>query len=417
MKILHVLSQMPDFTGSGKTVQAIIENACKQGHDNFLVAGIQDGFSLAPSLLPPDHTCFVRFNQGTLDFPLPGMSDVMPYTSTVFSSMDTEQIRRYETAFEKALVHVRKVFDPDLVHTHHLWMVSKIARKVFFDRPLVTSCHGTCLRQFFLCPDLARGVRPAMRDIDAVFCLSRHQKQQIQKIHGIAPQKLHVVGAGFDSTLFYPGEKPEKGPVEILYAGKLSRSKGVPWLLESLGKIKTKSFRCHLAGSGSGQEKQACLDLAAALKGQVIVHGPLPHEDLARLMRKSHLFVLPSFFEGLPLVLLEALSSGCRILTTSLPGACEMFENFCSDMVDLVALPPLETIDTPYRKDMPDLVQILSAALENSIIKADENRQPDLEAVKAICASFTWQNVFLRMEQVYEMVATRIGGLGGGNQW
>ena len=404
MKILHVLSQMPDFTGSGKTVQAIIRNASRKGHDNFLVAGIQNGFTPDPSLLPLDHTLFVRFNQGILDFPLPGMSDVMPYPSTVFSTMDKDQIQRYETAFKKVLIQAKERFNPDIIHSHHLWLVSKIARNIFGGRPMVTSCHGTCLRQYTLCPGLTDQLSTTLGKLDAVLCLSRHQKEQIIEIHGIAPDKLHVVGAGFDNDLFYPGTKPTKGPVQIVYAGKLSRAKGVPWLLESLEKMKTSNFTCHLAGSGSGREKQECLEKAARLKERVKVHGPLSHEDLARLMRKSHIFVLPSFFEGLPLVLMEALSSGCRIVTTALPGTCEIFKETCSDLVDLIALPPLETIDTPFQKDKPALVNALSTAIETSIIKAEVNFQPDPEEVRKMSAAFTWENVFLKMAQTYQMV-------------
>ncbi|WP_321492569.1 glycosyltransferase family 4 protein [uncultured Desulfobacter sp.] len=405
MKVLHVLSQMPDFTGSGKTVQAIIRQSCASGHENFLVAGIQDDFKSDPSLLPPDHTEFVRFNHGGLNFRLPGMSDVMPYPSTVFSLMDKDQICRYETAFRKALQRAREKFRPDLIHTHHLWIVSKTARQIFSDLPMATSCHGTCLRQYFLCPGLDRELGNTLKDIDAVFCLSRHQRQQIRDIHKIAAQKLHIVGAGFEKKIFYPGRKPEKGPVEIVYAGKLSRSKGVPWLLAALKKVSAPNYRLHLAGTGTGPEKQECLALAADLKGRVKVHGPLPHESLARLMRSAHLFVLPSFFEGLPLVLMEALSCGCRVLTTALPGTREIFEDTLShDMVRLLELPALETVDTPFQRDMPVLEQALAHALEVSITKADKNRQPDLPQINALTGSYTWESVFSKMEKIYQTV-------------
>ncbi|MCG8550306.1 MAG: glycosyltransferase family 4 protein [Desulfobacterales bacterium] len=404
MRILHILSQMPDFTGSGKTVQAILRKSCARGHENFLVAGIQDTFQLDPDLLPPDHTEFVRFNHGDLDFRLPGMSDVMPYPSTVFSSMTKDQIGRYETAFRQVLQKARKLFRPDLIHTHHLWIVSKTARQVFQGLPMVTSCHGTCLRQHVLCKGLDLDIGNAMSDIDAVLCLSRHQKQQIMDIHKIDPEKLHVVGAGFERELFYCESKPEKGPVQIVYAGKLSRAKGVPWLLGALKKVTGPDFCLHLAGAGTGREKQDCLALAAALGGRVKVHGPLPHETLARLMRKSHLFVLPSFFEGLPLVLMEALSSGCRILTTALPGTRELFEQARSGMVDLLELPSLETIDTPFEKDMPALEQALVHALETSIRKAHTNRQPDIAQVYALTYNFTWKRIFSKMEKIYKKV-------------
>lgn len=404
MRILNILSQMPDFTGSGKTVQAIMRQSCARGHENFLVAGIQDDFKLDPALLPPDHTEFVRFNHGDLDFRLPGMSDVMPYPSTVFSSMTKDQIGRYDAAFRHVLQKARKKFRPDLIHTHHLWIVSKIARHTFQDLPMVTSCHGTCLRQHVLCTELNLDIGNAMADIDAVLCLSRHQKQQIIDIHKIDPEKLHVVGAGFEKKLFYCEPKPEKGPVQIVYAGKLSRAKGVPWLLTALKKVTGPNFCLHLAGAGTGREKQECLALAAELGSRVKVHGPLSHESLARLMRRSHLFVLPSFFEGLPLVLMEALSSGCRILTTALPGTREIFEETKSGMVDLLELPTLKTVDTPFPKDMPALKKALAHALEISITKADQNRQPDLAQVNKLASAYTWEGVFSKMEEIYKKV-------------
>jgi glycosyltransferase involved in cell wall biosynthesis len=405
MRILHILSQMPDFTGSGKTVQAIIRQSFAGGHENFLVAGIQDDFTLDASVLPQNHTEFVRFNHGPLDFRLPGMSDVMPYPSTVFSSMSKDQISRYETAFTQALQRAKTKFRPDLIHTHHLWIVSKIARKIFQDLPMVTSCHGTCLRQHYLCSGLDLDIENAMADINAVLCLSRHQKQQIIDVHCIDSKKLHVVGAGFEKDLFYCEGKPEKGPVQIVYAGKLSRAKGVPWLLAALKKVTGPDYCLHLAGAGTGQEKQECLALAEDMGNRIKVHGSLSHERLARLMRQAHLFVLPSFFEGLPLVLMEALSSGCRILTTALPGTREIFEETRSDMIDLIDLPTLETVDTPFQKDMPALERALAHALGISIAKADQNRQPDLDQVHRLTGAYTWEGVFSKMETIYKKVS------------
>lgn len=404
MKILHILSQMPDFTGSGKTVQAVIRQARAKGHENFLVAGVQDGFKPDSSLISRERTCFLEFNGRDLDFPLPGMSDVMPYPSTVFSVMTPEQLAAYEAGFETLLIRARAQFKPDIIHSHHLWIVSKIARRVFERIPMVTSCHGTCLRQFSLCPGFGQAVQAAISGIDAVLCLSEHQKEEVRSIHKVDLEKLHVVGGGFDRDLFFPAPKPDKGPIQMVYAGKLSRAKGVPWLLRSLKQVQQPDFRLHLAGSGSGEEFHESLALAAQLGKKVKVHGPLSHRDLADLMRKSHFFVLPSFFEGLPLVLMEALSSGCRLLTTDLPGACEILGDHLSDMVDLVRLPPLETVDTPFDRDWPALERDLAQALDRAIRKAAACRQPDLAQADNISQAYTWEKVFSRMESVYEQV-------------
>src|SRR6056297_1031949 len=115
MKILHILSQMPDFTGSGKTIQAVIRQARAKGHENFLVAGVQDGFKPDASLISRERTCFLEFNGRDLDFSLPGMSDVMPYPSTVFSAMTPEQLAAYEASFETLLIRAGARFKPDII--------------------------------------------------------------------------------------------------------------------------------------------------------------------------------------------------------------------------------------------------------------------------------------------------------------
>ena len=66
-----------------------------------------------------------------------------------------------------------------------------------------------------------------------------------------------------------------------------------------------------------------------------------------KLLRRCHLFILPSFYEGLPLVLLEALASGCRIITTDLSGCRELLDAADPDLVEFVELPVLQEIDRP----------------------------------------------------------------------
>ena len=82
-----------------------------------------------------------------------------------------------------------------------------------------------------------------------------------------------------------------------------------------------------------GKKEQYCLELAAKGGASVTVHGRINQQDLARLMGSCHIFILPSFYEGLPLVLLEALASGCRIITTDLPGCKELLGDADPDLV------------------------------------------------------------------------------------
>ena len=118
-------------------------------------------------------------------------------------------------------------------------------------------------------------------------------------------------------------------------------------------------------------------------------------------MRKSHIFVLPSFYEGLPLVLMEALACGCRIVTTALPGVHEIFAIPHPDMVTLVDLPELETIDAPYKKDEKMMERQFSDILARSITSVIKNPVPDMDYVRSASVGFTWDKIFSNIDSVY----------------
>jgi len=304
MRILHILSQMPDYTGSGKYVQEMILQGRINGHEPFLVAGVSADFDLPESLIRHEHCHLVRFGGQDVGFPIMGMSDVMPYPSTICSTLTTDQIAEYNTAFDRVIAAAVADFAPDLIHSNHLWMATAVVREVAPHVPLVTTCHGSCLRQHCLCPDLGDSFKGSLRGIDLIIALFEQQKADIVELLGIDPGRVDVVSGGYNELCFHSGEvEDEGGAVQILYAGKLDSSKGVPWLLKSLKRIR-KPWRLHLVGAGSGPERDLCLHLAASHGDRVMVHGVLSHEKLGGLMRRCDIFVLPSFFEGLPLVLL-----------------------------------------------------------------------------------------------------------------
>jgi glycosyltransferase involved in cell wall biosynthesis len=160
-----------------------------------------------------------------------------------------------------------------------------------------------------------------------------------------------VVGAGYDEALFAPGIKPTPDPVELLYAGKLCHAKGLPWLLQALSRIKAPSWRLHLIGGGSGEEHDACLRMAQTLGDRVRSYGAIPQAKVAQCMQQAHIFILPSFFEGLPLVVLAALACRCRIVANRLPGGEVLIDQRMNEVVRLVSLPRLYAIDRPLAAD------------------------------------------------------------------
>ena len=409
MKILHLLSQRPECTGSGVYLQNVIDQAERAGHQNMLLAGIPvDTHPFLPCMAGHPSS-YLTFSGGDLPFPVAGMSDVMPYESSRFIDLSAEEIEEYQEAFAGKIEAAASSFQPDIIHSHHLWLMTSTARLLQPDIPMVTTCHSTDLRQYLNCRHLREKVTIPCRGIDRVMALSKDQAGRISDLYGVTPERIRIVGGGFNGTLFVEQEKHTIPPCEIVYAGKLSRSKGVPWLLHSIKKLDNLPFRLHLLGSGSGEEELECKELAAEMNGRVILHGRVSQQELAEILGKSHLFILPSFYEGLPLVLLEALACGCRIVSTDLPGCRKILGDTENDLVKLIPLPPLEGVDRPFDRDLPLLESMLTEAIAGQLRNIMKNPLPSSQEITMLTAPFTWEEVFYKIEAVYTEALTSRG--------
>lgn len=400
MKILHAISQHPEATGSGIYLQAMLRQAKAANHTGTLVAAVNEDTRLRKNPAA-ENVDLVFFGRPPLDYPLPGMSDVMPYVSSRFQDLSFKQIDKYEEAFFDAVTRRIDGFAPDIIHSHHLWLLSSLIKKNFPRIPLVVSCHGSDLRQFRLCPHLRRRVLEGCEAIDRILSLTELQKEEIVSLYGLRRENIVVTGAGYNSCRFTPAKKPPAPPVEIIYCGKLSRAKGVPWLLMALKSLEDLDFHFHLVGSGSGPEERECLLLARSLANRVTVHGSLSQRQLAGLLQRTHLFVLPSLYEGLPLVVLEALACGCRAAVTELPGSLAIADRVDSRLVTTIALPRLHHIDHPVADDEQAFVTAIAEAVKSAASGCLEQGDTDTEILRSSLAPFTWKSIFAAIEEQY----------------
>ena len=407
MKILHVIGQRPEKTGSGIYLQAIARESQKWGHCNYMVAGV--ALDDIPDLtsIPRDCCQYVEFesdhrSNDHLGFPVTGMSDVMPYKSSLFKELKDDRLASYKTAFSRILKKAVDFYQPDIIHTHHLLVLTALTRKLFPHLPIVTTCHGTDLRQYNNCEHLRDFVKKHCRQLDGIIALTNDQKSDIIRLYDISPDKISAIGGGYDEKIFNRTPKTLNNKVHILYAGKFNRSKGVPWLLRSLANISDHEWHLHMAGSGKGPEFEECITLAKKLGQKVTIHGYVTQYQLSALMKKAHIQVLPSFFEGLPLVLFEGLASGCRIITTNLSGFTEIFGAVKKETVDLIQLPTLQTIDQPFSKDEPWLEKELRRKIIQMIDRVKEHPDYNDKHAEKIALDYTWQQVFKRIFSVYQ---------------
>lgn len=406
MRILHLLSQRPDSTGSGTMLQAILTESERFGHENMVVAGIQEGSLPIFPGLSHLRTRFVTFGGGDLPFPIPGMSDVMPYPSMRFSDLTDRQLSSYREAFKTGVLEAAARFRPDIIHSNHLWLLTSLARRTIPDIPMVATCHGTDLRQMHACPGFGQDVVSGCSGLDGVFALYSGQAEEVRQLYGIPAGRIHVTGAGFRSGLFVPGEKTADIPT-IVYGGKLSRAKGVPWMLRAFASVTDLPWTLFLAGGGTDPERAECIDLAGRLGSRAVIAGSLRQEEFAAALSGANMFILPSLYEGLPLVLPEALASGCLCLATDLPGVRDILKIAGKDWLRLIPCPPLEGADTIAPGYEPKFVSDIAARLREALTDIF-HRPPSAESYRELAERLknsTWQAVFQRMEKVYFTLA------------
>lgn len=396
-RILHVLSQRPGLTGSGVALNAIVDAADKRGWTQSAVIGtpVDDP---APTVggLEPDNIHPLTFPSANCQFALPGMSDVMPYHSSVFSKLSPSQIDSYRTVWRQHLEPLVDCVEPDLIHSHHVWLLSSMLKDIAPETPVVTHCHATGLRQLELCPHLADAVRRGCSRNDRFVVLHAGHAELLTEQLGIPVDCIDVVGSGFAPDRFHAVGRSSDCALDLVYAGKLSRSKGVPWLLDAVEALSARlpGLQLHVAGSGSGAEADSIRDRMNSMRC-VTYHGQLDQGGLSQLLRSAAVFVLPSFYEGLPLVLVEAAACGCRLVSTALPGVLNQLANELSDRLECVALPRLTTIDQPLEEDLPEFVDRLASALERSLSEPLPVTNP------ASLRGLTWDGVFQRIERVW----------------
>jgi glycosyltransferase involved in cell wall biosynthesis len=117
---------------------------------------------------------------------------------------------------------------------------------------------------------------------------------------------------------------------DILYVGRLSKEKGIEYLIQAMSKIKEEHPGVYLHIVGEGNMEQSLKDLAnkPGIEDKVIFHSYIPHENLATMYRKSRVFILPSVcMENAPLTLIEAMSQGTPVVTTNIGGQAELVQD------------------------------------------------------------------------------------------
>lgn len=146
---------------------------------------------------------------------------------------------------------------------------------------------------------------------------------------GVPLEKINVVYSGVDTVFFKAPDFSESNEQKryclengyCLFVGRLTRRKGVRYILQSL--VNTKAS-CVIVGDGPEREKLEQLSRRLKISDRVLFTGFVPVQELRKWYVNAGFFVFPSVADAFPLSILEAMSSGLPVIASRIPGLDEI---------------------------------------------------------------------------------------------
>ena len=148
---------------------------------------------------------------------------------------------------------------------------------------------------------------------------SNKDKYDLVKKLNIDPRAIEVIFNFVDTKIFFPSSKKKKFLNRILFVGRLSNQKNIFNLIKAIAEL-----GLGLDIYGNGPNIKELSQYALLMKADVNFCGVVRSDELARIYNKYEYFILPSFFEGMPKTLIEALASGCVCIATNVSGNNEV---------------------------------------------------------------------------------------------
>jgi len=164
-----------------------------------------------------------------------------------------------------------------------------------------------------------------------IVCVSEMVKSELDRYLPEVANKSIVIKNAVEAEDFE--EMPEKEH-DIIFVGRLEKAKGVDVLLRAirvLEKNHSVSLKVALAGDGSQGDYLRRMTQDLEIKSRVEFLGI--RRDVSQLMRSSKIFVLPSRWEGLPMVILEAMANKVPVVATSVGGICEIISDGATSLL------------------------------------------------------------------------------------
>lgn len=164
----------------------------------------------------------------------------------------------------------------------------------------------------------------ALKRIPVTFFQNEKNLQFFKDHRIICGRQVLLPGSGVNLNQHVFEEYPENGTIRILFVGRVMEAKGVREFLQAAEEIKKERADVEFQIVGPYEEDYASIIEESEKTGMIQYFGK--QDNVHAFMKDSHVVIMPSHFEGMSNVLLEAASAGRPVLASAIPGCMETFD-------------------------------------------------------------------------------------------
>ncbi len=220
------------------------------------------------------------------------------------------------------------------IHAHFVWLEGIAARIIasMLDIPYSIRPHA-----FGLFRRNQKNVRKELEDASKIITISTFNQTYIADLcPNIAANEVDIVYCGLETDdLRPPLKRAGSKPIRILSIGRFIEKKGHEYLIDACGLLAEReiSFECHIVGGGFNENRLQARVERLGLQDQVTLLGALDQNQILEFYRTSDIFVLACVTaqdgdrDGIPIVLMEAMSCELPVITTPLTGIPDLIHN------------------------------------------------------------------------------------------
>jgi len=300
--------------------------------------------------------------------------------------------------FPKSVYFARKMEALQVEHIHaHFVTLSAFAAGIAAELLGITfTVHGHAVDLF---ARDAQDVRRQLEGMSGVVTISSFHRAFISDLcPGLDHDHLQVVYCGLETDRFNPatGQGQTQGPIQILSIGRLIEKKGFEYLIDACKLLAESnySFQCRIVGDGPLQDALQERINRYGLQDNVFLLGALQQDQVLDLYHHSDIFALACVVaddgnrDGLPVVLIEAMSCELPVITTPVTGIVDLVEHNRTGML----------VD---ERDAMHLANTLKQLIDNKDFRESMGRQ----ARQKILNDFQVQQTTARLAGFFRKVA------------